>query len=185
MEKILVSDKPQHPTYSVWEVWNGEPEPKQRSKYETDTYHCFGTFEGYLDDIALQVIALTWGRDPVRYVREVPAATRRDELVVTEKAEDSTLMLLRVELKDGTRLEGPDGQPASISAFFKGRPVVADHHPWGIRLSYHASECGQTHLEAQQRLESVLSKLTEADIEVLVRQGLQRYSYHADFYDFY
>lgn len=180
MENTLVSDKPQHPTYGVWEVWDGEPEPVPRSKFDTDTYRCFGTFEGFIDDITLQLIPFARGRDPILYFRETSSATRRDELPATEKAEDATLMVLRIELKDGTRLDERE-QAASIAPFFKDRPVVVDFHEQGIRISYTASEYGQAHLEAKEQLEIALSKLTEHEIEVLVRQGLQRYSYHADF----
>jgi hypothetical protein len=61
------------PAYGVWEVWQGQPPPTGVSQPDDDDYyHCYGVFEGFIDDIALELEYDSRERYPLCYFRPAP-----------------------------------------------------------------------------------------------------------------
>jgi hypothetical protein len=168
-----------HPTYGVWEVWQGHPPPGPAPEPDDeDYYHCYGVFEGHIDDIALELEYGSRERYPLCYFRPAPEGAQVSELEGDVDPAEVELVVVRVEMPDGSELSR---SPEAVGPFFEGRPVVADvlndSMFQGVRLTHLASEFGQDRLERKIALQSVLSKLTAEDIALLEKQGLKRFSY--------
>jgi hypothetical protein len=168
-----------HPAYGIWEVWQGKPPPLDiDSREDDDYYHRYGVFQGYIDDIAISLQSGSRERYPLFYFRTAPEGSVVEELDVNIATEELEMTIVRVELASGEELSST---PKAAGPFFEGRPVVADILDdsmfRGVRLTPLNSEYGPNKLERKRALEAVLSKLTEADIELLEHQGLKRFSY--------
>jgi hypothetical protein len=171
------------PAYGVWEVWQGQPPPTGVSERDDDDYyHCYGVFEGYIDDIALELEYDSSERYPLCYFRQAPDGAQVSQLAGDVDPAEVELVVVRVEMPDGSELSR---SPEAVGPFFEGRPVVADVLDdsmfRGVRLTHLVSEFGQDRLERKIALQTVLSKLTPEDIALLEKQGLNRFYYYASF----
>ena len=168
---------PKHPCYGIWEVWLGGPLPGCiPERHDSDYYENIGTFEGYIDEIALQVECRS--RDPVFNFRRAVDGATVEELGGMPPADELMGVAVQVWLPNGERLFNTKG---AVAPFFEGRPVVADvlddSYIKAIRLTPLACDQGPALQDTKNALEAALAKLSEAEIALLERHGLNRYHY--------
>jgi hypothetical protein len=148
------------------------------SSPDDDEYVFRGFFEGYVDEIALRLGAVFYARYSIYHFRSAPQGAPVTALNWPADPEQSELLLVQVQLPEGEQLLE---KPGLLETFFAGRPVVADviHDSMFrcVRLWHLATDDGQSRLERKSEIDTVLSKLTEADIQVLARNGFRRYTY--------